>query len=515
MPPSANIEINGLAVSDDDLPINTLVQLSNADTGGEITYLWEILDQPEGTADVLSNPAIENPTFTPKKEGSYLIRLTVNDSLSTEVADKKIAAIRQLKTNERIPAAMETVEVDTAKGWKPATNRMLEITDDVARDANLIVCINPGASFPVVGDIVRFDQSALIKATLPGQERLLLCEKALATSAAQVAGTLGVVIATPTGASPSANGLVIVRKFGVVEAVEVGAPAVGDSVYVSDTAQPALVAGSNSRKIGKVVYSSGGSYQWLIDNSYKVSGLSGGAVFSWTVGMTWATIYDQMSLVSGPKICLVEYDTATNGDRSVTNNGGSPQDFNSILFVGLSGAPSDGTCAVLVIDDGIQFAPGPEGVRLSSQDVGWDWSALTAPAFVATSPTTWTTYNMTGGDLRGSNTPGVAAFDGTLWLNLRDVHAAGGHVGRCTDGTDELWLRAGTRVFNPIFIDDGNSNGLAVFADASCQWSSAGLIALGLYVTPMEVTNYAKGTGTNLYSIDVDGGGNVIATLVP
>ncbi len=239
------------------------------------------------------------------------------------------------------------------------------------------------------------------------------------------------------------------------------------------------------------------------------------SVFQWRIGVTWATIYAQMNSVPGPKICLVEYDPATNGDRTVTNNGGSPQDFNNILFVGLAGAPSDGVCPVLVFDDGIQFAAGPEGVRLASQDVGWNFSALTAPAYIATSPTTWTSFNMTGGDLRGSNTPGVAAFDGTLWLLLRDVHANGGNVGRCTDTSDELWLRGGTRVFNPIFIDNGDNNGLAVYADASCQWSAAGLIANGLSISPMEVTNYAKGTGTNLYSISVDGGGNVIATLVP
>jgi len=267
MPPSANIEINGVAAVDDDLPINTLVQLSNADTGGEITYLWEILDQPEGTADVLSSPAIENPTFTPTKEGSYLIRLTVNDTLSTEVGDKKIAAIRQFKTNERIPAGMETIEVDAAKGWKPAVNRLLGIVDSVARDANLIICVNPAVGFPVVGDIVRLTETALIKVGLPGEERLLLCETALATVATDVIGPLGIVVGTPTGAASMASGLVIVRRFGLVEVSEAGVPALNDPVYVSDTAQPDLAAGTNPRKIGKVVYSAAGVWRWLIDGA--------------------------------------------------------------------------------------------------------------------------------------------------------------------------------------------------------------------------------------------------------
>lgn len=250
---------------------------------------------------------------------------------------------------------------------------------------------------------------------------------------------------------------------------------------------------------------------------YQLTPPTSQVAFAWNVGVPWATIYAQMSAVAGAKICLVQYDPATNGQRTMTNNGGSPMDLNDILFVGISGAPSDNTCAVIVVDDGTKFAPGPQGVRLASQDVGWDFSALTTPVYVNPGSGTWTTFNMTGGSLAGSNTPGVAAFDGTLWLLLRDVHASGGHVGRCTDGSDELWLRAGTRVFNPIFIDDGSGNGLAVFADASCQWSKAGLEALGLFVSPVEVTNYALGPSTAfpLYSISIDGGGNVIATPVP
>lgn len=267
MAPSANIEINGVAASDDDLPIAVLVQLSNADTGGEVTYLWEILDQPTGTADVLSSPAIENPTFTPTKEGSYLLRLTVNATTSTEVSDKKIAAVRQLKTNERIPAGMETIEVDPAKGWKPATNQLMSDHDSRIVTGDLIVCVNPGASYPVVGDIVQFTQTAVIKSGLPGEETLLLCETALATVAANVIGPLGIVVGTPTGAVPAANGLVVVRTFGLVEPAEAGAPTIGDPVYVSDTAQPALVTGTSTRKIGKVVFSAAGVWRWMIDRA--------------------------------------------------------------------------------------------------------------------------------------------------------------------------------------------------------------------------------------------------------
>jgi len=269
--PQALIEINAVVGSDDDLPINTLVQLSNADTGGEITYLWEILDQPEGAADALSSAAIENPTITPKKEGSYLIRLTINDSLASEASNLVVLGIRHLKTNERVPAAMETVEVSTSMGWKPATNRLLAIVDDVARDANLLIVVLPAAAVPTIGDIVRYSGTALIKAGLPGEERLLLVDKALATSATEIARPLGVVVGTPTGGAPTANGLAIIRRFGLVEVSEAGAPTIGDPVYVSDTAQPALAAGSNSRKLGVVAYSTAGTWYWYIDGSLAAS----------------------------------------------------------------------------------------------------------------------------------------------------------------------------------------------------------------------------------------------------
>jgi len=262
--PAANIEINGVAASNDDLPINTLVQLSNADVGGEVTYFWEILDQPEGTADVLSSTTIENPTFTPKKEGSYLLRLTVNDTLASEVSDMAIAAVRYLRTNDREVAAQETVEVDSARGWKTAVNRQLRKLNVAGTDGNVIVAKNPAVSFPTTGDVVQFNATALIKAGLPGEERLAVTALALATVAVNVSGPLGVVVGTPTGAAPAASGLVLVRVLGLVEVSEAGAPAVNDPVYVSDTAQPALAPGTNSRIIGRVVESSVGVWRWVV-----------------------------------------------------------------------------------------------------------------------------------------------------------------------------------------------------------------------------------------------------------
>lgn len=267
MPPRALIQVNGVDGSNDDLPINTLVQLSNDDAGGEVTYLWEVLDQPEGTADALSNSAIENPTLTPKKEGSYLVRLTVNAATATVSVDTVVVGIRELKSRQRIPAAMETSEVDPALGWKPATNRTMKSNLDSSADGGLLVVALPGVSVPGVGAVVRYAGLSTIKVGLPGQEDLLLVGTAHANVLAETVGPLAVVTGTPSGAAPTANGLAIARRFGLVARAEAGAPAVGDPVYLSDTGAPALAPGTNSRKIGRVVLSAAGSWRWVIDGA--------------------------------------------------------------------------------------------------------------------------------------------------------------------------------------------------------------------------------------------------------
>lgn len=264
--PIAEIEINGVAGSDDDLPINTLVQLSNADIGGETTYSWTIIDQPEGTADTLSNSTIENPTFTPKKEGSYLIRLVVNQGSGTERSDTVVAAVRDLKTNERVPAASETVEVDTSKGWKPAANRILNLALKMARDSNLIACVAGDTDgVPGVGSVVKLVGAATLKSGLPGEEELLVAELMLGDGVAPYdPGPLGVVIGTPTGDAPAVDEVIIVRVLGLVEVAGSGSPSVGDPIYVDDTGQPSLSAGTAPRVIGKVVSVDGGDYRWSI-----------------------------------------------------------------------------------------------------------------------------------------------------------------------------------------------------------------------------------------------------------
>lgn len=267
--PAANIEINGVAASNLDAPLNTLVQLSNLDTGGETTYLWSIVDQPEGAADALSSTAIENPTFTPRKEGTYLLQLIVNNSLATEVRDRKVVAVRQLKSRGRIPAAAETVEADVAKGWKVSTNGILQQVDDVLGDANIVACTNGTLGNLSPGTVVEFRAVGVIKSGLPGEERLPAARVAAALLAHDVAGTLGVVIGAADGGTWTTTKVGLVRVFGLYENTVAGTPALNDPVFVSDAGAMALTPGTVPRVVGRVVEVSGGAYRVFVEGATR------------------------------------------------------------------------------------------------------------------------------------------------------------------------------------------------------------------------------------------------------
>lgn len=249
---SSNIKINGVAASNNDLPINTLVQLDNQNTGGELTFLWAIIDQPSGPADVLSSTIIQNPTFTPQKEGTYLIELIVNQSLPSEVRNRKIAAVRQLKTRERVPAADETIE-DGSRGWAGAAGAFLQKVDNASSDP-VIVVGQTGAAALTVGNIVRCTGVATIKAGLPGQENVPSFTIANATTLTNVDEPLGIIIGAVdgTGGPYAAGVLVRVRIIGLFEGASGAGAVVGNPVYVSDLGTLALTVGTVTRQVGTV-----------------------------------------------------------------------------------------------------------------------------------------------------------------------------------------------------------------------------------------------------------------------
>lgn len=253
--PQSKITVNASVGSNTALPLNTLVALDNLNTGGELTYNWSILDQPPGAADNLSAPTAQNPFFTPKKEGTYLLRLIVNQGLVSEQEDRVVCGVLQLKTLQRIPAAGETTEADSADGWATANNAMLRSMDALLSDPGIFVGVNASGGTLTRGDVLKAVASSTIKATLPGQEIVPGMAKALATLTANVDEPLVVCEGTVAGASSVPNGALMKMRFlGRYAGATSGAPAaVGDPVYVSDTGTLSLTEGTIRRKVGSAM----------------------------------------------------------------------------------------------------------------------------------------------------------------------------------------------------------------------------------------------------------------------
>lgn len=291
--PQAKISVNAVVGSNTDLPINQVVQLDNVNIGGELTYNWTILDQPPGTTDVLSSAVVQSPTFTPKKEGTYYIKLVVNLGLATEQEDRVVVGIRQVKTRERIPAAGETTESDASDGWATAMNSLLRRIDQLLSDPATMVGKNNSGGVLTKGQIVRCTSLPTIKTGLPGQEVVPGFVVSLATTLGQVDELLAIVEGAPDGSvSVSDQGIIKVRHFGVPRNADgtaqtfTGTPAVGDPVYLSDTGTIALVSGTIRRQLGSVASVGGGFYSIMfngvggaditpIDRRYVVHGAPG------------------------------------------------------------------------------------------------------------------------------------------------------------------------------------------------------------------------------------------------
>jgi hypothetical protein len=239
--------------------INALVNCDNINVGGELSYTWAILDQPPGgAADALSSVSVQNPSFTPKKEGTYLLRLIVNQGLPTEQEDRVVLAIEQLKTLERIPAAGETTESDTSEGWALSMNSLLRRVDTLLSDPGILVGVNGSGGTLTQGQIVRAISTATLKATLPGVEVVPGFTLATAATLAEVDEMLCVVVGTPGGATgvpgvgTPEQRLMKVRYIGRIAAQVIAGPAVvpGDIIFVNDSGALSSTQGTVRRRVG-------------------------------------------------------------------------------------------------------------------------------------------------------------------------------------------------------------------------------------------------------------------------
>lgn len=289
--PQAKITVNTVIGSNTDLPINTAVQLDNVNIGGEVTYNWTILDQPPGTADTLSDATIQNPVFTPKKEGTYLIQLVVNQSLVDEQTDRVVTAVRQLKTGLRIPAAGETIQADPADGWAADTNAYLRAMDSLIAEPGIVVGANTSGGTLAPGTVLRVTSSQVIKAGLPGQEVVPGFTVSIATTQGNVDELLCLLEGPVTGSGSVGNGaLCRARYVGRVSGITIGgSPSVGDTVFVSDSGTLSTTPGTVRRQVGSIMAISGGVADiWFdgvggaeltpIDAPYVVYGVPGALI---------------------------------------------------------------------------------------------------------------------------------------------------------------------------------------------------------------------------------------------
>lgn len=273
--PAANIKINGVAASVADAPIDTLVNLDNVNVGGEATYLWEFVDQPDGAADAFSNAALQSPTFTPKKEGTYLIRLTVNQGGGVnEKVDVKAIRILHLKVRLPAPAAGETTQFG-ADGWKDeqvALNATLVGLFNRVADPMVFVGVNNIVGSLPAGTPVVVDSRATIKTGLPGEELV----PGLAAAQASIAELAHVPIAivdgpVKVGDATTFGHLLRCRMSGVAPTTIAipGGVTVGlrDPVWLSDAGAASLVPGTFPRRIGRVIEIDvpGAKVYWTVD----------------------------------------------------------------------------------------------------------------------------------------------------------------------------------------------------------------------------------------------------------
>ena len=253
-------QINGVTTRGREVPLTwpatTDVQLNNVNNGGEVSYLWEIVSKPEGSAVVLDNPNIQAPKLlNVDYEGSPLVQLTVNKNLADEKVTTCIPWTRDVKTGERRPAAGETLEVDGANGWATAQNRFNRRVTDLQADSGLLVAV-AGQIGLQTRHVLMVDGTTKIKTGLPGEETLPVVHRAFANIAGNMQNDLYILSTGVDGSAAPANGAVLyARKHGLVRSMPgTGSELAGDPVFASNAGSPSwFTPGTIPRQIGHVV----------------------------------------------------------------------------------------------------------------------------------------------------------------------------------------------------------------------------------------------------------------------
>jgi hypothetical protein len=121
--------------SRDDLDLGSAVFLTNDDDTSVLTWFWEFVSKPVGSASVISGSASPAASFVPDVRGSYLVQLTVDGFPSSPSTDARIAAVKTAFLAIRKPATHERQEFDATDGWSRAQQAMIDAIDSDAANS--------------------------------------------------------------------------------------------------------------------------------------------------------------------------------------------------------------------------------------------------------------------------------------------------------------------------------------------------------------------------------------------
>lgn len=241
-----------------------------SDPGATFTYLWSIISQPPGSTAAFASATAQNPVLNNVTDwGNIIVALVVTNTATTESSEGDILLMPDTaRCTVHVISTAGELE-NTARGERnwfiPGYWPLVSKVDQHAQIlATLTGSIQPGGTLQVqagaalaAGDVVYPSGITLVSGVT-----YLVVNKALATNSLVLKSQLFVMeAAVLSGALGTA------RLFGLSVINPAGAPAVLDSVYVSDTATLSLTAGTNSRTVGQVVQSGSGLYRFYAAGS--------------------------------------------------------------------------------------------------------------------------------------------------------------------------------------------------------------------------------------------------------
>lgn len=269
---SANILINGSTPPILNVVYGASVTLSNAINTGVTSWLWQIVDKPTGSVAVLSSTSVPSPSVTLDKEGTYLFKLTVNGGGPSGTA---IASVASLLTGIRLPAAYETFEADSSRGWTPAANAAFSSLETSSR-TGAILFASATAAFAAGTPLKISGESTLAN----GQK--VLSASAASASASATLPAVGVAI----DSAAASGDKIRIRTSGPLTEVtmDTSLGTVGAPVYVSNAGALSLTAGTVPTIIGYVATVSLTGHIYVLPSSASSQWISSGADIYFTGG---------------------------------------------------------------------------------------------------------------------------------------------------------------------------------------------------------------------------------------